>query len=67
MYARRRRRRHHYPSSAAFRPTSLRRIGGGRPPKQADSLDVEATVHRHNKAQEDGDTFWLSDEGGGGL
>ena len=28
-------------------------------------LDVEATVHRHNKAQEDGDTFWLSDEGGG--
>ena len=36
----------------------------GRPPKQADTLDVEATVHRHDRAQEDGDAFWLSGEGG---
>ena len=65
VYARRRRRRH-YPSSApheAFRPAPLCRIGRGRPPKQADTLDVEATVHRHNKAQEDGNAFWLSDKG----
>jgi hypothetical protein len=30
-------------------------------------LDVDATVHRHIKVQEDGDAFWLSDKGGGGL
>jgi hypothetical protein len=38
-------------SSAAFHPTPLRWIGGGIPPEQADMLDVEATVHRHNKAR----------------
>jgi len=68
VYAHRRRR--HYPSSApyeAFRPATLRPIGRGRPPKQADMLDVEATVHRHNKAQEDSDAYWFSDEGGEGL
>ena len=65
VYARRRRR--HYPYSApheAFCPAPLRQIGRGSPPKHADMLDVEATVHRHNKAQEDGDAFWLSDKGG---
>ena len=68
VYARRRRR--HYPSSApheAFPPTPLRWIGRGRPPEQADTLDVEATVHCHNKAQEDGDAFWLSDKGWEGF
>ena len=33
----------------------------GRPP----TFDVEATVHRHDRAQEDGNAFWLSGEGGG--
>ena len=54
VYARRCRR--HYPSSTpheAFRPTPLRWIGRGRPPKQANTIDVEATVHCHNKAQEE--------------
>jgi hypothetical protein len=66
VYARRCRRQ--YPSSApheAFCPTPLRWIDRGRPPKQANTLDVEAMVHSHNKAQEDGNAFWLSDEGGG--
>ena len=38
-----------------------RRIGRGRgkrrPLKQADTLGVEATVHCHNTAQEEGDAF----------
>jgi hypothetical protein len=65
VYARRRR---HYPYSApheAFCPTPLRWIDRGRPPEQANTLDVEETVHRHNKAQEDGNAFWLSDKGVG--
>jgi hypothetical protein len=27
-------------------------------------LNVEAMVHYHNKAQEDGDAFWLLGKGG---
>ena len=32
----------------------------GRPP----TFNVEETVHRHDRAQEDGDAFWLLGEGG---
>jgi len=55
------------PQPEAFRPTPLRRIGGGRPPRaaQADPLDVGATAHRHNKAQEDGNGSGCRTRGGG--